>query len=480
VVAANNAKKLGWGAQLKAIVRSALVLTVMLLPTRALAQFQPWLAPGGRVSSGVRVGDLELHPGVAAEAGFDSNYFQGSGDSEFEPVVPSARLRLTPSLMLRTLGAERGVGVNGGLPPKLVFQTQISGRLNELFMLGSGSAENPRTFIEGDLGASADLLPGRTLGYGLNIAVNRMAQPSSDPSLPGAAISRTAFGGGAEVRFRPGGGTLEWALGYDGRYTVFDEAPLARDLDTVDHGANLRGRWTFLPQTALLYDGRVAFVRYVNDNSRLSNSTPVSSTLGINGLVTSKVGALVQGGWKSTFFEPRNDSSQVLDYDGLVGQVELSWYPYSRQGLAETERGLSSVRIGGQRDVATSGIANYYTINRIYSEVLFTIGSQFNGSFRGALGFVEHPVPRDANGSSLRLDGAEDPLEETRMDAQVNAEYRLTGAIALIGNVSFSASKGDDNILVLRPDPNNVESRGGQDNLEYQRFTALLGARWFL
>lgn len=453
---------------------------LMLLSVDAVAQFQPWLAPGAKVDAGVRLGDLELHPGVAAEAGFDSNYFQASGNSEFEPVVPSVRLRLTPSLMLRTLGAARGVGVNGALPPKLVFQSQLSGRLNELFMLGSGSAENPRTFIEGDLGANVDLLPGRPLGYGINVAVNRMAQPSSDPGVPGAAISRTAFGGGAEVRVRPGGGTLEWALGYDARFTAFDELALARDLDVVDHGATLRGRWTFLPQTALLYDGRVGFVHYINDTTRLSNSTPVSSSLGINGLITSKLGALIQGGWKSTFFEQRSNSSQVQDFDGLIGQLEVSWYPNSRGTKAEGERGVSSVRLGGQRDVAMSGIANYYVMNRIYSEVLVALGSQFTGSFRGAVGFVTHPVPRDPTGMSLRLDGTQDPLKETRLDLQLNGEYRLTSAIALVANVSYSSSTGDDNVIVLPANPLQPESREGRDDLEYQRFTALLGARWFL
>lgn len=465
---------------LNATICRSLVLIVLLSPAYAWAQFQPWLAPGGKVSAGVRVGDLELHPGVAAEAGYDSNYFQASGYDEFEPVVPSLRLRLTPSLMLRTLGAERGVGVDGALPPAFVFQSQIAGRFNGLYMLGEGSAENPRTFIEGDLGANMDVLRGRVYSFGVNLAVNRMAQPSSDPGVPGAAISRTSFGGGAEVRVRPGGGTLEWALGYDLRYTMFDEVALARDLDAIDHGATMRGRWTFLPQTALLYDGRVGFVHYINDSTRLSNSTPVSSTLGINGLLTSKIGALVQAGWKSTFFEQRSSVSQVQDFDGVVGQVELSWYPNARATAAEGERGVSSVRLGGQRDVATSGIANYYVINRIYTEVLFALGSQFTGSFRGAVGFVSHPAPRDASGMSLRLDGSDDPIEEIRTDLQLNAEYRLTGAIAVVGNVSFSNSTGDDNIILLPANPNQVGSRESRDDLAYQRFTALLGARWFL
>ncbi len=41
---------------------------LMLLSVDAVAQFQPWLAPGAKVDAGVRLGDLELHPRVAAEA----------------------------------------------------------------------------------------------------------------------------------------------------------------------------------------------------------------------------------------------------------------------------------------------------------------------------------------------------------------------------------------------------------------------------
>src|SRR5690606_26145444 len=155
---------------------------------------------------------------------------------------------------------------------------------------------------------------------------------------------------------------------YDGRFTAFDEPALARDLDAIDHGANLRGRWTFLPQTALLYDGRVGFVHYINEPARLSDSTPVTSTLGINGLITAKLGALLQAGWKSTFLQQRSGPSRVEDYDGFVGQAELAWYPNSNGTGARAARGFSSIRLGGHRDVATSGISNYYVINRIYSE----------------------------------------------------------------------------------------------------------------
>src|SRR5262249_20878707 len=62
---------------------------------------------------GVRTGDFELHPGVAVEGGYDSNYFQSSGEvgvtrpdlrggtnqsTVTEPVIDVFKLRISPSL----------------------------------------------------------------------------------------------------------------------------------------------------------------------------------------------------------------------------------------------------------------------------------------------------------------------------------------------------------------------------------------------
>ncbi len=96
------------------------------------------------------------------------------------------------------------------------------------------------------------------------------------------------------------------------------------------------------------------------------------------------------------------------------------------------------------------------------------------------MGFVTHPVPRDPSGMSLRLDGTQDPLKETRLDLATERRVSLDFAIALVANVSYSSSTGDDNVIVLPANPLQPESREGRDDLEYQRFTALLGARWFL
>src|SRR5687768_15632117 len=80
---------------------------------------------------GIRVGDLELHPGIAGEFGYDSNYFQRDGGAD-EPTIAAWRLRVTPSFSLSTLG-ERRLGATPGRPPAFTFRASAYASYNELF-----------------------------------------------------------------------------------------------------------------------------------------------------------------------------------------------------------------------------------------------------------------------------------------------------------------------------------------------------------
>src|ERR1700761_1983212 len=96
---------------------SAAVVGLMALPAVASAQDQPWLKDRRYTEGpGYRVGDFEIHPGAAAEFGYDSNFLRRSSDdvSTASPtlttattVTPALRFRLTPSVSFSTLGAQR-------------------------------------------------------------------------------------------------------------------------------------------------------------------------------------------------------------------------------------------------------------------------------------------------------------------------------------------------------------------------------------
>ena len=65
-----------------------LILTCVAETAHAQSERQPWLADrrfeGG---AGVRSGSFELHPGVAGELGYDSNFFQSAGITAADGVI---------------------------------------------------------------------------------------------------------------------------------------------------------------------------------------------------------------------------------------------------------------------------------------------------------------------------------------------------------------------------------------------------------
>src|SRR5437868_4465534 len=94
--------------------------------TAAFGQEQVWLKDRRYAEGvGIRTGDLELHPGIAGEFGYDSNYFlrsdkNGPGLPADPPVVDTLRLRITPSFSLSTISPQRREAEGGGTePPKV-------------------------------------------------------------------------------------------------------------------------------------------------------------------------------------------------------------------------------------------------------------------------------------------------------------------------------------------------------------------------
>src|SRR5690606_23054448 len=132
--------------------------------------------------------------------------------------------------------------------------------------------------------------------------------------------------------------------------------------------------------------------------------------------------------------------------------------------------GFSTAKLGYQRDVATSGIANYYVVDRIYGDVSYAAGGVFFLTARAGVGFIEHPRTslRLWNGSTYE----QSEIDEVRPDVLVSGEYRVTTNVALLGSVSYSGSLGD-NIVQLRRDAGGSIRATGADNLNFSRFVAL-------
>ncbi len=428
---------------------------------------QPWLDDRAEARGiGIRSGDLVWHPGLALETGYDSNFFQGSGDPT-EPEVPSARLRVTPSLSLETLsGARVANDAPGAAPPQTTFRAGGALSFDRLFSLEDQYAErvNSQTYISGLLNGALSIAPKRPLGADLNAGYTRIAQPYNSPGVQ--TFSRHIVDGSADLRFRPGGGILQWNLGYGARLTRFDNT--GAGLDNLVHGVRTRGSWRFLPRTAMLYVGEVQQVSRQDPDSRLRNAVPISSQLGLNGLITARLGALLMAGYKVIYFGA-DPAGNTEEFDEFVGRAELSWFINGQGRLLEDQPnvGFSTLRLGYFRDGFPSELSNYYRIDKGYVDLTSYIGGVALLRIAGGLANVQHALPRRNDGALLAFPAP----REVRPEVQVYAEYRVARTIALFINSGFSASP-QNNAITTGP--------GTSDSLKYSRFTALLGGRWFL
>lgn len=444
----------------------AVLCAISLAPSFAKAQAQPWLADR-RLGEGpgIRTGDLELHPGIAGELGYDSNYFQNSGDSG-EPEIAAYRLRITPSLSLKTLGKERSPTAGDRA---FAFQANVSASYNELIAADSDFSDDvaDQRHVSVGAGLKLDIAPTRPWGGDLYADYVRLIQPSNSPDT-NLAFDRNTLRAGAGVIWRPGGGLFDWRLGYEFQTTFFEQDSFT-EFNNQEHSIKTRGRWRFLPRTALMYDASLGFLRYTEDTGQ-QDSTPVRARIGVNGLVTNRFALLALVGWGASFYESK-DGKPVQDFDSLIAQGELKWFVSPQPDLEATSAsvGLSSVALGYLRDFRNSYLGDYYQLDRGYLRFDYFLGGAVVVAVEGGLSHITYP-DSFFNDASPRFGS----FGENRVDASIFGEYRTSDSFGLNATLRYNANLTETQI------PVSTDPTQGTDNLKFSRYEAWLGARWFM
>jgi hypothetical protein len=458
------------GAFARRLAALTLAVAAFGVSAEALAQDQVWLKDRRYTEgAGIRVGDFEVHPGVAAELGYDSNYLRAA-DSE-DP-GGAFRIRITPSLSLSTLGPQRTEGVASTPPPDVEFRGTAALTYNEFIGVnGTPSAQRKvgdQRNISGNLDLNLTIRPRQEWSGGLFAGVGRTTQPSDTGALGSFAglFDRFLVRAGGELIWTPGAGLLDWRLGYRLSGTIFQEVA---GLTNLEHTIQTRGRWRFLPRTALLYDARLGFVNYVNGDEK-RGSHPLRVQLGLNGLITPSFGVLVMGGWGASFYDARTANGEVHNFDSFIGQAELKWYltpnPATNPGAATLS--VSSVSLGFTRDFQDSYIGSYVERDRGYASLSYFFSGRVLTVVEGNVGPAVYPrIPQGESG--VVVDTA--PWTDIRYEASIFAEYRLRDYFGINATLRYGGNASGTTIAV---------QGGGGDSLQWQAFEAYLGARFML
>jgi len=455
-----------------------LTATVLLgaFSAQAHAQ-QPWLSDRRYGEGmGVRVGNLELHPGIAAEVGYDSNYFLRSGtvnEAVQEPTLAAYRLRITPSFSVATLGQQRRENSGPNAAPTAVFRGGAYVSYNEL--IAADSAYSSEFADQRHLDAGADLnlqlFPQAQIGPDGYVNFVRMVQPSNDTNTENA-FNRDSLRFGAGLTWRPGGGLFQWRLGYEGLYNYFEKTNF-QQLNNFQHQVNVRGNWRFLPRTALLYDGSYTWIDYSTNRNTERDGEVVRSRIGMNGLITNRWSLMALVGWAGTFYNTKAGEAPQ-QFDSITGQLELKWFISGGQetlNASSAPVGLSYASIGYTRDVANSYLGNFYQKDRGYVGISYLLGGTFVTGLNAGVANIKFPDSFFADGQPQQSS-----FSEQRVDVNLFAEYRLSNSFGLNTTVSYDQNITD--VVIPGTVEDKPDHRG--DELKFSHWQVYLGARYFL
>jgi len=427
-------------------------LAVTLAPLTASAQ--AWVSnPDFSEGIGIRAGNLELHPSVGGEFGYDSNFLRTSGNSDRERIVDVLKLRVTPSLTLSTLGAERR---NATTPPSVAFAAGAYASYFELFPLDSADSEvRKRRNVTLGADAKLDIYPQGKVGADLAAAyVRAIDTEGASDDLAGEGFNRDTLRGGGGLTWRPGGGLFEWRVGYAATYNFFEDAAFD-SLANLHHEIGTRGRWRFLPRSALLFDSTYTFVRYTHTDSPQADGDAIRSRIGFHGLVTYHLALLGMIGWASSFYEAKGLVAP-RQFDSPIANAEVRWFIQPRPNLEEATAasGISSVALGYSRSFSNSYYGSFYQRDRGYLQFsTFLVGAVAAG--------LEFGVSRVA----FPAVGTEGDFDQLRLDGRLFGEYRFTDTLAANATVQYDQVNSPNVAL---------------EDLDYTRWQAYVGVRWFM
>jgi hypothetical protein len=443
---------------MKARLPLTAALAVALTPLNALAQ--AWVSnPDFSEGIGIRAGNFELHPSLGGEFGYDSNLYRASGNGSGEEEIDVLKLRITPSLTLSTLGRERRNSPNA---PSVVFAAGAHASYNEIFPLDSDeSAVRDRRNVGVGADAKLDVYPAGKVGFDALAAYARVIDTEGNTNdLAGEGFNRGSLRAGAGLTWRPGGRLFEWRGGYNVTYHYFER----EDLDVLanlQHEIVTRGRWRFLPRSALLFDAGYTFVRYLDDLTPQTDGDAVRARIGFHGLVTYNLALLGMVGWASSFYEDGSNSIAPRQYDSIVANAEARWFLQARPDLesATAVTGLSSIAVGYTRAFSNSYLGSFYQRDRGYL--------QFNAFLLGAVaGGLEFGVSRVAYPEVVNDNGdTQAAFSEVRLDGRLFGEYRFTDTLAT--NATLMYDKVNSEVV-------------SDEDLSYDRWQAYIGVRWFM
>jgi hypothetical protein len=421
-------------------VRLAIGLCFMLaLTMKASAQGTPWLSDRlYKEGPGIKVGELELHPGIAIRGGYDNNVFRSDGKTNGGLSLPKKDapiLAISPHLYLSTQTAQRAKEGEDRGPQQPSFMS---------FRLGA-AAHYLHYFLENaphNVGAEAEFFLGiaqnRVVGVDFSAEYVRSVPPFTQDAHDRNAYINDMVQPRMRLNFRSHSQVLTGYLGYAPRYTHYKSSTFDY-LNNIQQRAEAGTAWRFLPSTALVYDATFAYQDFTNYNVNdqalilLSTNKIFRTRLGINGALTNKLLLRVLAGYAVGFF----NNKELDDFESAIGEAVLT-YRFDPH----------SFEVGYERDVQPSAVGSWYQTDRGFAKANFLFARKFALGFEAGVAHANFGrLIRIVNGMPIGLG----TLNENGENDETRQDIRVDGAVrSVITDFDFAVSAAGGQQI---PDP---------------------------
>ncbi len=299
---------------------------------------------------GFRLGSAVLHPDFKLSVGYDSNVFYQSGS---EDPAGSVMLTLDPGLSLENGSLSKG-------QRKVEYNARLGFQYKRYFQ--ELKARTQRDFFGANVAGLVNVFPEGTFGFDLHETFLRTSEPRY--AVSNANYDRDHNVAGLGFNIRPGGGMLQFRLGYRIAVDYFEDSDLS-GANYYYHQVEFYAKWKFFPQTSWWFGMNWQFINYWGSttNSMYSSpgSKPVRLMMGVSGRFLPRLVLTGGIGYGYSWYDKGPDYNLPL---GMV-DVTIEVGPTAKVSLGY-EHNFQDVMLGNFYSVDTAYLTYYHVIaNRV-------------------------------------------------------------------------------------------------------------------
>ncbi|MDP6929206.1 MAG: hypothetical protein QF412_05840 [Planctomycetota bacterium] len=292
---------------------------------------------------GFKAGDFIIQPRFLFENEFVSNFFKVDTRNDQTEEIPAFTFHLRP-----------GVGIHN--PSAKALKLRFSTDVDVFLPASSSKSVTNQANVGLALNAGVSYTIKRLMSFRLNEQFTRDLLIRA-LSASGGSSNRNRNSLGADIIFHPGGGALEFELGYAWNALLYDSLT---QLNYHEHRLGFKASWRFLPLSYLFLDTRFSVHDYMQDRTEQEkdssaagnrpNGMPFKVYAGFSGYLTTRIAVMLRLGYGNSLLE------EGENFSSFIGDARVSFRFSPRTAL----------HVGGGRDFNLAGLGGYVDMTRTF------------------------------------------------------------------------------------------------------------------